>query len=100
MEIENDKFVYYKSYGDTELDNSIRLILIELGFQKNNIVNQDPSKFAQIGDYIALIMQYADGTDFIIGKIKKDRKFTGSKPLVDLPTELVEYDELMRINLK
>ena len=99
MDIENDKFVYIKPPFNSKLVVVIRSKLIDLGFPEKMIVNADARKFAQKGDYIALILEYPQNMEFIVGKIKKDRKFVGSKPLIDLPTELVEYDELVRTSI-
>ena len=99
MNIENDKFVYIKPPFNSKLIDVIYSKLAEIGFPKKMIVNQDARKFAQKGDYIALILEYPQNMEFIVGKIKKDRKFVGSKPLIDLPTELVEYDELIRMKI-
>ncbi|MGI0010546.1 MAG: hypothetical protein ACREAE_04010, partial [Nitrosopumilaceae archaeon] len=69
LEIDENRFVYIIPLKNNELLGIVQSKLIELGFLKKQIVNEDPRRFAQIGDYIAQVWMPAEPTELRIGKV-------------------------------
>ena len=83
---------------NNELIGTVRSKLIELGFLKNQIVNEDPRKFGQVGDYVAQVWMPDEPTEVIIGRINKVQTLS-SQRLGDGEMNLVQHDNLLTIEL-
>ena len=55
LNIDRTKFVYLVPIKNNDLLDLVKSRLIELGFEKNQIINEDARKLGQVGDYIAQV---------------------------------------------
>lgn len=70
-EINQNQYVYLLLHGHDKLLDIVQSRLIELGFNKKQIINADPRKFAGVGDYIAQVWWPDEPTRLLVGKISK-----------------------------
>jgi len=98
LEIDKDKFIYIIPLKNNELIGTMQSKLIEVGFLKNQIVNEDPRKFGQVGDYVAQVWMPDEPTELIIGRINKVQAMSPQR-LGDGEMNLIQQDNLLTIEL-
>lgn len=98
LEIDKNRFAYIVPLRNIELLGIVESRLIELGFTKNQIVNEDPRKFGQVGDYVAQVWMPDEPTELIIGRINKVQDLPPQRA-GDGEFHIIQHDKLITIEL-
>ena len=95
---EKDRFVYIHQQGIDRFRDQVKSKLIEIGFDKKQIVDADPRIHGDVGDYFAQVWWPDEPTEIIIGKITKTQRMEPQTP-GDGELNFINYDTVMRIEL-
>lgn len=98
LEIDKDKFIYIIPLKNNELISIVQSKLIEVGFLKNQILNEDPRKFGQVGDYLAQVWMPDEPTELRIGRINKVQTMSPQR-LGDGEMNVINSDNVLTIEL-
>lgn len=99
IEIDKTKFVYIITLKKPELLDTVKSRLVEVGFEKNQIINEDARKFGQVGDYVAQTWFPDEPTQLFIHKIIKVETVSPSREGDSEINIISKGDKLLTIEL-